>query len=40
MEIMFAQCGDPVELRAEPENKADQNVIAVYSQGGVQMAIS
>lgn len=37
MEIMFAGRGDPVELRPEPENKHDQNAIAVYSTEGVQM---
>lgn len=37
MEIRFAERGDPVELRPEPENKHDQNAIAVYSMQGVQM---
>jgi len=37
MEIMFAKRGDPVELRPEPENKADEAAIAVYSKGGVQI---
>lgn len=29
--------GDPVELRQEPDNPADENAIAVYSVEGVQM---
>lgn len=29
--------GDPVELRAEPQNPADENAVAVYSIEGVQM---
>jgi hypothetical protein len=29
--------GDPVELRLEPENPADENAVAVYSVEGVQM---
>lgn len=37
MEIRFAERGTPVELRAEPNNPADQNAIAVYSREGVQM---
>lgn len=37
MEIVFAARGDRVELRPEPENKHDQNAIAVYSKEGVQM---
>ena len=37
MEIMFAERGDPVDLLAEPENKADENAIAVYAKTGVQL---
>lgn len=29
--------GEPVELRAEPENKYDEHAIAVYSCRGVQL---
>jgi hypothetical protein len=37
MEILFAARGDPVTLTPEPENKHDENAIAVYSQGEVQI---
>ena len=37
MEIMFAERGDPVGLEHEPENKADENAIAVYAKTGVQL---
>lgn len=37
MEIIFAARGDTVTLKAEPENKHDENAIAVYSPQGVQM---
>jgi hypothetical protein len=37
MEIMFAERGDPVDLLAEPESKADENAIAVYAKTGVQL---
>jgi hypothetical protein len=36
-EIMFAARGDAVTLRPEPENRHDENAIAVYSPQGVQM---
>jgi hypothetical protein len=34
---MFAVRGDVVSLRPEPDNKHDQNAIAVYSPQGVQL---
>ncbi|WBO21995.1 HIRAN domain-containing protein [Sphingomonas abietis] len=37
MEIMFTEPGDVVSLRAEPENTADANAIAVYAKTGVQI---
>lgn len=36
-EIMFAARGEAVVLRPEPDNKHDENAIAVYSPQGVQM---
>lgn len=36
-EIALCAPGDPVELRPEPENPADEHAIAVYSERGVQM---
>jgi hypothetical protein len=37
MEILLCEPGEPVTLKPEPTNKADQNAIAVYSKHGVQM---
>ncbi|WBO22317.1 HIRAN domain-containing protein [Sphingomonas abietis] len=37
MEIMFTEPGDVVARRAEPENTADANAIAVYAKTGVQI---
>jgi hypothetical protein len=36
-EILLSTPGEPVELRSEPTNKADQNAIAVFSSRGVQI---
>ncbi|AOR77197.1 HIRAN domain-containing protein [Novosphingobium resinovorum] len=36
-EIAMCDPGDPVELRPEPKNPADERAIAVYSERGVQM---
>lgn len=36
-EIMLCLPGDPIELRPEPKNPADENAIAVYSIRGVQI---
>lgn len=36
-EIALCAPGDPLELRPEPENPADEHAIAVYSERGVQM---
>lgn len=35
--VELLQPGDPIELRPEPDNPADENAIAVYSIEGVQM---
>jgi hypothetical protein len=37
MEILLCEPGEPVTLKHEPTNKADQNAIAVYSDRGVQL---
>lgn len=36
-EIALCAPGDPLELRPEPENPADEHAIAVYSERGVQI---
>lgn len=36
-EIALCAPGDPVELRLEPDNPADERAIAVYSERGVQL---
>lgn len=36
-EIAVCHPGDPIELRPEPKNPADERAIAVYSERGVQM---
>jgi hypothetical protein len=36
-EIALCRPGDPIELRPEPKNPADENAIAVYSERGVQL---
>lgn len=36
-EIALCSPGDPIELRPEPENPADEHAIAVYSERGVQL---
>lgn len=36
-EIAVCHPGDPVDLRLEPENPADEHAVAVYSERGVQM---
>jgi hypothetical protein len=36
-EIALCAPGEPVELRPEPKNSADENAIAVYSNRGVQI---
>lgn len=36
-EIALCAPGDPLELRPEPENPADEHAIAVYSERGVQL---
>jgi hypothetical protein len=37
MEIMFTERGHTVDLRPEPENKADHYAIAVYAKTGIQI---
>ncbi|WP_324695451.1 HIRAN domain-containing protein [Novosphingobium sp. RL4] len=36
-ELALCAPGDPLELRPEPENPADEHAIAVYSERGVQL---
>ncbi|WP_454798558.1 HIRAN domain-containing protein [Novosphingobium lindaniclasticum] len=36
-EIALCAPGDPLELRPEPDNPADEHAIAVYSDRGVQL---
>ncbi|WP_052025708.1 HIRAN domain-containing protein [Novosphingobium sp. AP12] len=36
-EIAVCTPGDPIELRPEPKNPADERAIAVYSERGVQL---
>lgn len=36
-QIALCAPGDPLELRPEPENPADEHAIAVYSERGVQL---
>jgi hypothetical protein len=36
-EIALCAPGDPLELRPEPDNPADEHAIAVYSERGVQL---
>lgn len=36
-EIAVCKPGEPVELRPEPKNIADENAVAVFSQRGVQI---
>lgn len=36
-EIALCAPGDPIELRPEPKNPADENAIAVFSERGVQL---
>ena len=36
-EIALCAPGDPLELRPEPENPADEHAVAVYSERGVQI---
>lgn len=36
-EIALCAPGDPLELRPEPENPADEHAVAVYSERGVQL---
>ena len=39
LQFAIAECdpGEPVELRPEPKNKADERAVAVWSARGVQM---
>lgn len=36
-ELAICQPGEPVELRPEPKNPADERAIAVYSERGIQI---
>jgi hypothetical protein len=36
-EIALCAPGDPLELRPEPKNPADEHAVAVYSERGVQI---
>lgn len=36
-ELAICQPGEPIELRPEPNNPADENAIAVYSCRGIQI---
>ena len=36
-EIALCAPGDPLELRPEPKNPADENAVAVYSERGVKI---
>lgn len=36
-EIALCKPGDPVELRPEPDNKADSRAVAVFSERGIQI---
>ena len=36
-ELNICRPGEPIELRPEPKNKADENAVAVYSQRGIQL---
>lgn len=36
-EILLCKPGDPVELRAEPDNPADEHAVAVFSERGIQI---
>jgi len=35
--LALCETGDPVELRLEPDNPADENAVAVYNSGGMQL---
>lgn len=35
--LAMCNSGDPIELRLEPKNPADENAVAVYSPGGMQI---
>lgn len=36
-ELALCRPGEPIELRPEPKNKADENAIAIFSCRGVQL---
>lgn len=36
-ELNLCKPGEPIELRPEPKNKADENAVAVYSPRGIQL---
>lgn len=36
-EMRLCSPGEPVELRPEPKNKADENAVAVFSARGIQL---
>lgn len=35
--MAMCEAGDPVELRLEPDNPADENAVAVFNAGGMQL---
>jgi len=36
-ELNLCRPGEPIELRLEPKNPADENAVAVYSERGIQL---